>query len=120
MQEQPSYHLVAARALSQSSISSYVCTGGTTGSPKIAVRTHGNEVFDAWAVGQIIEGSASQRTFFCGLPLFHVNAQLITGLLPWMQGHHVVLGTRPTPSIHGLSAGVSWTFASGCTGSSES
>ena len=93
MQEQPSDHLVAARALSQSSISSYVCTGGTTGSPKIAVRTHGNEVFDAWAVGQIIEGGASQRTFFCGLPLFHVNAQLITGLLPWMQGHHVVLGT---------------------------
>ena len=51
MQEQPSDRLVAPRALSQSSISSYVCTGGTTGLPKIAVRTHGNEVFDAWAAG---------------------------------------------------------------------
>ena len=93
MREQPSDRLVAPRALSPSSISSYICTGGTTGSPKIAVRTHGNEVFDAWAVAQVIEAGATQRTFFCGLPLFHVNAQLVTGLLPWMQGHHVVLGT---------------------------
>lgn len=93
MQEQPSDRLVAPRPLSQSSISSYVCTGGTTGLAKIAVRTHGNEVFDAWAVGQIIEAGPTQRTFFCGLPLFHVNAQLVTGLLPWMQGDHVVLGT---------------------------
>ena len=58
MQEQPSDRLVAARALSQSSISSYVCTGGTTGLPKIAVRTHGNEVFDAWAAGQVIGAAA--------------------------------------------------------------
>ncbi|WP_276327673.1 AMP-binding protein [Bradyrhizobium erythrophlei] len=30
------------------------------------------------------------RTYFCGLPLFHVNAQLATGLLPWMHGDHVL------------------------------
>jgi len=30
---------------------------------------------------------------FCGLPLYHVNAQLVTGLLPWILGDHVVLGT---------------------------
>lgn len=73
--------------------SSYFCTGGTTGLPKIAVRTHGSEVFDAWAVGQALGASPTPRTFFCGLPLFHVNAQLVTGLLPWMCGDHVVLGT---------------------------
>ena len=33
------------------------------------------------------------RTYFCGLPLFHVNAQLATGLLPWMHGDHVLLAT---------------------------
>ena len=93
MQEQPSDRLVAPRGLSQSSISSYICTGGTTGLPKIAVRTHGNEVFDAWAAGQVIGTGAAQRTVFCGLPLFHVNAQIVTGLLPWMHGDHVVLGT---------------------------
>ena len=93
MRGQPADRLVAPRPISQSSTSSYVCTGGTTGLPKIAVRTHDNEVFDAWAVAQVLGSSAAQRTIFCGLPLFHVNAQLVTGLLPWMQGDHVVLGT---------------------------
>ena len=36
--------------------------------------------------------TASPRTFFCGLPLFHVNAQLVTGLMAWMCGDHVVIG----------------------------
>ncbi|MET0531943.1 MAG: acyl-CoA synthetase [Microvirga sp.] len=93
IQQQPADRLVAPRPPSQSLISSYVCTGGTTGLPKIAVRTHGNEVFDAWAVAEVLGRSATQRAFFCGLPLFHVNAQLVIGLLPWMQGDHVVLGT---------------------------
>ena len=31
--------------------------------------------------------------FFCGLPLFHVNGQLVTGLSPWSRGGHVVIGT---------------------------
>jgi fatty-acyl-CoA synthase len=60
---------------------------------KIAVRTHGGEVFDAWAVAKVIESDGSPPTFFCGLPLFHVNAQLVTGLLPWMCGDHVLIGT---------------------------
>src|SRR4029453_12182881 len=29
----------------------------------------------------------------CGLPLFHVNAVQITGLMPFSRGAHVVLGT---------------------------
>ena len=33
------------------------------------------------------------KTLFCGLPLFHVNAVLVTGLLPFSRGAHVVLGT---------------------------
>jgi fatty-acyl-CoA synthase len=93
MRGQPADRLVAPQPISRSSTSSYVCTGGTTGLPKIAIRTHDNEVFDAWAVAQVLGSSAAQRTIFCGLPLFHVNAQLVTGLLPWMQGDHVVLGT---------------------------
>jgi fatty-acyl-CoA synthase len=93
MQEQPSDHLIAPRSIEACDTSSYFCTGGTTGMPKIAVRTHGGEVFDAWAVAKVIESKGSPRTFFCGLPLFHVNAQLVTGLLPWMCGDHVVIGT---------------------------
>ncbi|MGX9943198.1 acyl-CoA synthetase [Bradyrhizobium denitrificans] len=90
---QPADRLISPRAVTPDSISSYFCTGGTTGSPKIAVRTHGNEIFDAWAAAQIFGEHEQPRTYFCGLPLFHVNAQLATGLLPWMLGHHVLLAT---------------------------
>ena len=93
MREQPSDRLVAGREIRAGDISSYVCTGGTTGSPKIAVRTHRNEVFDAWAAASLTETDGSPRTVLCGLPLFHVNGQLVTGLQPWMRGDHVVLAT---------------------------
>ena len=75
-------------------ISSYLCTGGTTGLPKIAARTHFSEVFDAWTTRVFIEDAvALGKAIFCGLPLFHVNGQLVTGLIPWSQGAHVVMGT---------------------------
>jgi fatty-acyl-CoA synthase len=93
MRAQPSDRLVSGREICGADVSSYVCTGGTTGSPKIAVRTHRNEVFDAWAASQLLEGDGSPRTILCGLPLFHVNGQLVTGLQPWMRGDHVVLAT---------------------------
>ncbi len=104
MRDQPSDHLVAPREIKASDASSYFCTGGTTGQPKIAVRTHGCEIFDAWAVAKVIETDGSPRTFFCGLPLFHVNAQLVTGLLPWMCGDHVVIGTPEGYRSKGLIA----------------
>src|SRR4029077_3028922 len=53
MQNQPADRLVAPRTITEHSVSSYFCTGGTTGAPKIAVRTHGNEIFDAWAAAQV-------------------------------------------------------------------
>lgn len=74
---------------------SYFCTGGTTGLPKIAVRTHRTEVANALELaatfGAEIQGAG--RSVFCGLPLFHVNAQIGTGLTPWSVGAQVVLGT---------------------------
>ncbi len=75
-------------------ISSYFCTGGTNGSPKIARRTHFSEAFDAWAMTCFNEDRFGPgRTIFCGLPLFHVNGQLVTGLAPWSKGAHVVMAT---------------------------
>src|SRR5271165_418502 len=77
-----------------SDISSYFCTGGTTGSPKIARRTHFSEAFDAWAMTCFNEDRFGPgKTIFCGLPLFHVNGQLVTGLAPWSKGAHVVMAT---------------------------
>ncbi len=69
------------------------CTGGTTGAPKIAVRLHGNEVANACSVGQCFGDEIGPGvTMFCGLPLFHVNGVLVTGLVPFSKGAHVVLG----------------------------
>ena len=86
--------LDSGRRIAATDISSYFCTGGTTGLPKIAVRRHGNEVANAWSAGQFLgEGIGPGKVAFCGLPLFHVNGVLVTGLLPFSRGAHVILGT---------------------------
>ncbi|SOE87808.1 fatty-acyl-CoA synthase [Burkholderia sp. YR290] len=83
-----------ARPPGADDLSSYFCTGGTTGLPKIAMRRHRNEVANAWSAGQFFgESIGPGKTLFCGLPLFHVNAVMATGLLPFAKGAHVVLGT---------------------------
>lgn len=75
-------------------IASYFCTGGTTGAPKIAKRTHRTEVSNASMVARVLSGELNPgAVLFCGLPLFHVNAQLGSGLVPWSRGAHVVLAT---------------------------
>lgn len=64
-------------------------TGGTTGTPKLAAHTHANEVADAWMIaanGLLDEDS----TVFAALPLFHVNALVVTVLAPLFRGQHVV------------------------------
>ena len=75
-------------------LASYFCTGGTTGMPKIAMRTHRTEVANALELRAALGAALATpgTPIFCGLPLFHVNAQLVTGLLPWSAGCHVVLG----------------------------
>lgn len=75
-----------------SDVSSCFCTGGTTGLPKVALRTHRNEVFNAWSASRFLgDGIGAGKTVLCGLPLFHVNGVLVTGLLPFSKGAHVVL-----------------------------
>jgi fatty-acyl-CoA synthase len=92
--QQPSDRLLSGRAIRPDNICSYFCTGGTTGLPKIATRTHGNEVSNALSTGLAFDGCIdATKTLLCGLPLFHVNAVLVTGLLPWSVGAHVVLAT---------------------------
>ncbi|WP_157731134.1 acyl-CoA synthetase [Variovorax sp. HW608] len=74
-------------------VASLFCTGGTTGLPKIAVRTHRTEVANALQIAAMFGSRPLPGPLFCGLPLFHVNAQIATGLMPWSLGGHVVLGT---------------------------
>jgi fatty-acyl-CoA synthase len=65
-------------------------TGGTTGTPKLAMRTHMNEMFSALMCGLGLDMKSS-TTMMCGLPLFHANAPLLTGLAPFSMGASVVL-----------------------------
>ncbi|WP_018440922.1 acyl-CoA synthetase [Trinickia symbiotica] len=89
-----SERLDSGRQISAQDESSYFCTGGTTGLPKIAMRRHGNEVANAWSTAEFLgEGMGPGKVVFCGLPLFHVNGVLVTGLLPFFKGAHVILGT---------------------------
>lgn len=77
-----------------SDIASYFCTGGTTGLPKVAKRSHSSESYNAWAMTKVFQSVFTESlSIFCGLPLFHVNGQIVTGLAPWSQGAKVVLGT---------------------------
>jgi fatty-acyl-CoA synthase len=64
-------------------------TGGTTGTPKLAAHTHANEVADAWMVAATgVMGPES--AVFAALPLFHVNALVVTLLAPMFKGLGVV------------------------------
>lgn len=85
-------------------VASYFCTGGTTGTPKIAVRTHRTEAANAIQLAAMFGKEAASGPLFCGLPLFHVNAQIGTGLMPWSLGGHVVLGTAGGYRTRGLIA----------------
>ena len=64
-------------------------TGGTTGKPKPAAHTHANEVADAWmiAANTMLD---QDSVLFAGLPLFHVNALVVTLLAPMLRGQHAV------------------------------
>lgn len=64
-------------------------TGGTTGTPKLAAHTHGNEVADAWMVA-LSANLDEDAVVFAALPLFHVNALIVTLLAPLLRGQPVV------------------------------
>ncbi|MCX2747527.1 acyl-CoA synthetase [Arthrobacter sp. MI7-26] len=64
-------------------------TGGTTGTPKLAAHTQANEIADAWmlAANELVDENA---VYFAALPLFHVNALVVTVLAPLFKGQSVV------------------------------
>ncbi|WP_308408338.1 AMP-binding protein [Streptomyces neyagawaensis] len=97
-------HLDAPDRPGPDDLASYFHTGGTTGAPKLAAHTHGNEVTMAWslaATSPLDEGA----TLLAGLPLFHVNALLVTGLAPLFRGQRTLwtgpLGYRD-PNLYGV------------------
>jgi fatty-acyl-CoA synthase len=95
-------HFVGAAPCS-SDLAALFHTGGTTGAPKLAAHTHAMEVADAWMLGAY-RGFTPDSTVFAALPLFHVNALVVTLLMPLFKGQHVVwagpLGYRD-PALFG-------------------
>ncbi|MGO4614974.1 acyl-CoA synthetase [Nocardia sp. 2YAB30] len=64
-------------------------TGGTTGVPKLAAHTHAGEVANAWmvAANSLFD---EDSVVFAALPLFDVNALVVTLLAPLFKGQSVV------------------------------
>jgi fatty-acyl-CoA synthase len=86
---QPSGHLAGFRLPAAADLAVFVPTGGTTGAPKIAAHTHANQLACGRGIAEstgLIPGEA----MLGGLPLFHVNALIVTGIAPLFGGARVV------------------------------
>lgn len=88
----PADHLESQRVFHPDDIASYFHTGGTTGAPKLAPHSHHNQVVMAYSM-TLITGFNQHDTALCGLPLFHVNAVIVTGLAAFLSCSQVVLAT---------------------------
>ena len=87
---QPADHLRSGRNIRSDQIAAYFHTGGTTGSPKLARHTHGNQVFTAWSFARLFE-LGPQDVMLNGLPMFHVAGSLVCSLAPLSAGASVVI-----------------------------
>ncbi|MEV8313367.1 acyl-CoA synthetase [Streptomyces sp. NPDC059900] len=66
-------------------LAAFFHTGGTTGTPKVAAHTHRNQAVMAWSIA-LAGGADAGQSIVAGLPLFHVNALLVTALAPMVTG----------------------------------
>jgi fatty-acyl-CoA synthase len=89
---QPSEALIQSRAIEANDIAALFHTGGTTGKPKLAQHTHGNQLHAAWGAANMY---ANQPTdvMLNGFPLFHVAGSFVFGLSTLLAGGEVVLPT---------------------------
>jgi len=102
VEKYPADKLTFERTIKPDDIASLYHTGGTTGRPKLARRTHHNEVAVTWML-KAATGLQPGETVMVGLPLFHCNGTLVTGLFPFSVGGQVVIlspsGYRDTSII---------------------
>ena len=89
---QPADRLLSGRCIAPGDVAAYFHTGGTTGAPKIAVQTHGAQVFTAWASVQMQGLLPADRTIN-GYPLFHVAGVLPGALACFSAGAQVIIPT---------------------------
>ena len=86
---QPDSHLAGADLPEADDLAAFVHTGGTTGAPKVAAHSHANQLACGRGIAQC-SGLAAGEGMLGGLPLFHVNALIVTGIAPMFSGARVV------------------------------
>ena len=86
---QPTGRLAGADLPTADDLAAFVHTGGTTGAPKIAAHTHANQLACGGGIAEC-SGLAPGEAMLGGLPLFHVNALIVTGIAPMCSGARVV------------------------------
>ncbi|MCW3012976.1 MAG: hypothetical protein JWO02_68 [Solirubrobacterales bacterium] len=72
---------------------SLVYTSGTTGRPKGAMLTHQNFLSDTRMLAELLP-AVQGDTLGMVLPLFHVNAQLVTTVMPMLMGADIAMWDR--------------------------
>jgi long-chain acyl-CoA synthetase len=80
-------------AIEGGEIASFVYTSGTTGRPKGAMLSHHNLLTNAWQLGEPLPVDRGD-TMGMVLPLFHVNAQVVTTVIPMFLGAQVAMWER--------------------------
>ncbi|WP_316224547.1 MULTISPECIES: acyl-CoA synthetase [unclassified Bradyrhizobium] len=87
---QPADRLVSGRQIAASDTAAYFHTGGTTGTPKLVRHSHGNQVYQAWAVNLLLKTRPGATLLF-GMPLFHVGGSLTQALPTFSAGGSLVV-----------------------------
>jgi fatty-acyl-CoA synthase len=90
VEEQPGDRLISGREFREDDPSVFFHTGGTPGAPKLAQQTHRNQLVMAWSGTFLFALSPADRVL-TGLPLFHANAAISTGLTTFYAGAAVLL-----------------------------
>jgi long-chain acyl-CoA synthetase len=71
-------------------LASLVYTSGTTGRPKGAMLTHANFLADTWMLAELLPIGRGDKLGMV-LPLFHVNAQVVTTMVPLLIGGQIAM-----------------------------
>jgi long-chain acyl-CoA synthetase len=74
-------------------LASLVYTSGTTGRPKGAMLSHANFLADTWMLAELAPIGRGDVLGMV-LPLFHVNAQVVTTMVPLLIGGQVAMWER--------------------------
>ena len=80
------------RRLHEQSVAALFHTGGTTGKPKLAQHTHGNQLHAAWGAANMYVTQPGD-VVLNGFPLFHVAGSFVYGLSTLLAGGEVLLPT---------------------------